>query len=750
MTFRNISRISLIAALIVFSNNVHGQEAMSPSMTWQNEARKSGLSETDISMLEKNRILISNRAYKQIFSAYLSGDQPLFITSDSLLNAYHVLYEESVFRLENKMASRLPEILRFMLKNLEDTDDHLEGKPDLAARAKKRAMLVTGIAMKLMDPSFRFDDDKLNTILAKETKKIVAAKGVEMPQWLGEPDTSFMALDYSRYEPRGFYRRTEKLKQYFRAVSWLQSIPFHIDRDEELLSILMLGNSVGGNRFDNYAMQQDFELFFQVYRSFIGSGDDWDLMSAARNRLYLNLNGDDLQQRRERLLKKAERQKKKALINDQIRLPPQDVNKIAGPEFRIITAYHTPSAILFQKTTDRRRFSRDYPDGLAVPAALGSTFARRKLVDSGRHDFLKTIDSCRIYFRGKSLYLKYLNALKALVDDPEPDAPDFIKNKGWQAKTCNTVLAGWSQLRHTWALQAKQTVYYSCMTLVPEGFVEPEPEFFARMADLAEATKRLLKQTGVFEPDYTHIVRSLEKYKAIIKGVENEEEQGEDISRLPREDMNELILPFLIMEGSPSKAKKGSAADFKKKVDDIDAIVRDIEEGRINQNLERMLKACDFDLEALWNLFEKVSRRLEAIAHKQLRGVDLNRSEIDFIKDYGSAIAGIMLYGGNSYRTPKDDAPRVVDVYANPERRGYLHAGIARPRKLFVLYPWHGRPILCRGAIMPYYEFVAATRLTDASWKKRLDSGNRPEVPQWVSSVVSGGDLSKAELENNH
>ena len=75
-------------------------------------AEKSGLSDKDISSLEKNRILITNEAYKQIFSAYLSGDKPLFITSDSLINAYHVLYEESILRTAQAASEIIPRLNR--------------------------------------------------------------------------------------------------------------------------------------------------------------------------------------------------------------------------------------------------------------------------------------------------------------------------------------------------------------------------------------------------------------------------------------------------------------------------------------------------------------------------------------------------------------------------------------------------------------------------------------------------------------
>lgn len=53
----------------------------------------------------------------------------------------------------------------------------------------------------------------------------------------------------------------------------------------------------------------------------------------------------------------------------------------------------------------------------------------------------------------------------------------------------------------------------------------------------------------------------------------------------------------------------------------------------------------------------------------------------------------------------------------------YLEAGIARPRELFVLYPWQGRDVLCRGAVLPYHEFATDRRLTDTEWRALLDGG---------------------------
>ena len=742
-------------------------EGTAPEETGQEEpGQESGgesiLSEADIALLEKNRIVVTNEGYKQIFSAYLEEGPPLFITSDSLLGAYHVLYEESIFRLETALASRLPGILKHVLAGIDDAAGDFKGKPALVAAAKRRAKLVTGIARRLMDDSFRFKDEKLNKILEEETKRIVEAKWVGMPGWLGKPDASFTALDYSRYRPRGFYTRSERLQRYFRAVSWLQSIPFRVDKDEEFLAILMLGKCVGDDRPDNVDEAMKTGSFFGAYSSFIGTGDDWDLMTAARkaqNFHSVEVGSEDFQQDRERLKKSADQWGEGPLINDQIRFAPDDPTKVAEIGFRFIPPYRVPSAILFQRTTDQRRFKRPYPNGLEVPIALGSPFARKSLSDREDEKLLKTIESCRVYFPGSpgasraSLYLEYLGALAALLDPPEPDAPDFMKGDAWELKSCGTVLAGWAQLRHTWALQAKQTVLYMGLSRVPTGFVEPEPEFFARMAGLANRTKRLLGESGAFACGHVQAIEMLEEFNSLLAKARNEVEVGEVFREMPREQMSRFFLPLMLLKlAELEQAEDGSQMSFSKRVKWLNTVTEDIKGGRLDKHpvVKQVLDEFELDLDELWDRLERTARRLEIIAHKQLRGVDLNENETRFIRDYGKTIAGIMLYGGNSYLTPRDDAPRIIDVFSNPEAGGYLHVGVARARAIYVLYPWQGETVLCRGAVMPYYEFVASSRLTDAEWKRRLDSDDRPAIPKWAAPIVSDGKLGRPELKQDH
>ncbi|MFW6323019.1 MAG: DUF3160 domain-containing protein, partial [Guyparkeria sp.] len=176
-------------------------------------------------------------------------------------------------------------------------------------------------------------------------------------------------------------------------------------------------------------------------------------------------------------------------------------------------------------------------------------------------------------------------------------------------------------------------------------------------------------------------------------------------------------------------------------------VITDIEAGHVDRypHLVQIIEEYQFNLRGLWEELGQVSRRCESLAHKQLRGIEPNDSERAFIRSYGQRLARVMLYGGNAWLTPRDDAPRIVDVYADPSSGRYLHVGIGRSRTLYVLHPWQGRSVLCTGAILPYYEFTDGARLDDAAWKERLDSDRRPPIPSWFVPIVSGGKLSVPE-----
>ena len=728
--------------------------------TWKKVARKEKLSQKAIEKLAKNNVVITDTAYKQIFTPYLKGsegedDISLFITTDSLINAYHVLYEESVFRLENENSNKLGEILRFVLANFPKTVDDIKGKPELVKAACRRAMIVVGTAMRLLDEKYKLDDSNIEKIVAEELEKIEQAEAKERPSWLGVKTYDLLEIDYSRYKPRSFYTSSEQLSKYFRAVSWLQSIPFRLSKDDELLSILMLGNCMAPSQFAGDSnKQREYTDFFSTFKMFIGSGDDWDVITAKdqiENGLSLNLNENDLDKIREKLLKKLESEGG-SQIYDHVCFLSLDSNSVAEPQFRFISAYRTPGAVLFQKTTDIRNFERDFPNGLEICAALGSDFARSRLNYSDKDKLLTTIDEAKSEFFGDSLYLDYMQCLSCLFNDLPVNSPDFMKKSTWQAKSCNTALAGWSQLGHTWLLQAKEGGCYLAISFVPTGFVEPNPEFYNKMAILAQKTKEILNRAGVLETGYRQMSDDIMFFADLAeKSNSTSSLQDSTISMTEKECQRLEIGDELIYRLQPLDGETESEYYSQKNIRELKKIAQDLLKGILPEaeDLQMTIKKYDFGLKVLWDSFENLCKTLEEISRKQLEGKDLKEYEY-FIKDYGKNLARIMLYNSNSYEVPNDDAMRIADVYYNPMKpKGYLQAGIARPRAIYVLYLWQGRLVLCKGAVMPYYEFTSGSRLTDAEWKNLLDSPQRPGVPEWVKPVLSENNLFEPAFDRN-
>jgi hypothetical protein len=98
-----------------------------------------------------------------------------------------------------------------------------------------------------------------------------------------------------------------------------------------------------------------------------------------------------------------------------------------------------------------------------------------------------------------------------------------------------------------------------------------------------------------------------------------------------------------------------------------------------------------------------------------------------------------MFYGGNSYDEPRDDAPRICDVYTNPQEVELLHVGIGRPRQIYLLYPYGGKNILTHGAVFPCYEFAGSECLTDKEWQKLEQSTSAPAQPAWLRQLQTPG-----------
>ena len=699
--------------------------------------------------LKRDGILITNKAYKQIFQAYITSyhsterKNSVFITSDSLLNAYHVLFEESIRKLEGKQAVLLKQLVNALYGKL------LE-KPELYRTTSYdnyfcRAKLILGIAIKLFNPEFKIKEAELNKLADAEVAKINSAKGISMPKWLGKPSVSFAGIDYNRFKVRSFYNKSESLKRYFQVTQWLQAIPFHVEKDVDLATFEIIFH-YWENITKGYPGEK-FKKYFYIYDELLGKQSGIGINSFNEYTNFYNENGSD---GFDDFRKKMFSLKKKDFINDKIHYTTLTENKIT--EFRILPARETPSAMLFSFTTDYRKSKQFFPRGLEVAAMLGSKFAMQQLspevrVIVKRNRNLIAPQTYMLYGVRKeehSLYGRYLRTLKTLFDNKNKSLPYFMKTKSWEIKTCNTVLASWSQMRHTWALQAKNNAVLFGSGRKHPGFVEPSIEFWGNMAQLCESTKLHLERYECFQYNPQ---KNLKLYKKLLNLFEKEPSLRSIYKTNPElsEVINTVYWILLLVPGDPEKNKK-------KRLDKFKEFVKALETNTIDQHpeIKEVLDENRYDLKALWNKLQITSLKLQVISFKQLNNFPLNDADKEFIENYGIILSEIMLYKGNSFLTPIDNAMRIIDVFSlfDENHIKYLEAGIGHAREILVLYPTPAGKVLCKGAIMPYYEFFSKSRLTDKQWKSMIDSNiQRPAIPKWLTPIVQSGKLKAAVIK---
>jgi hypothetical protein len=525
--------------------------------------------------------------------------------------------------------------------------------------------------------------------------------------------------------------------------------------DQELLAIYILGKTLADFYAGDYSKRLEIEQWFRCYDDLIGQGDDLDLLLASQ---IVRSRPVDLDTVRRYLAKLSPAGKPYSEVNDRSGVISETMTERASAAFRIISPHRPADAILFQRSTSLPDFKRAWPSGLEICAALGSEFAQQllaaKVPAAYRAAMIDRMQGSKKYFKTNSLYNRYLNCMAALLDEPEPDAPDFINSQAWRVKGCNTALAGWSQIRHTWTLQAKQTLHTIGGDLenLPFGFVEPEPEFFARLGELVALIRGLLARCEDSVPPRHLVARDLREFVRLIEQMKYPPGKQAQVE-LSREQIDVIDRSVLTLSALAYRhfSPEDIALHRQDFIAEVMEFAKEVEGGSHDGDpaFQAVILDNHFDITPLWDELGATLRRLEVLAHKQLRGAAFSKAENYFIADFGQRLASIMLYGGDSYRYPKDSVPQAVDVHTNPEVGGYFQVGIARPRELLVLYPYKDSEILCRGAVIPYKELISQRRLTDAQWQKRLDSDERPETPDWLKPIFAPGDPHLIDYQNH-
>lgn len=682
--------------------------------------------------LGRDKLIIGAQDYLQIFTPYLalgkSPDAIRFITSDAALAAYHALFEDSFRELELRRAARLRGDLEKLYAACRHETERNANVPELIQHILGPALIILGTP----ETTDNFAPALLPEI-KRQASLITAAEISECPPWLDYSDDPFFRIDYRRCNPVSFYAGNPTLENYHRVVRWLQMVPLRASSDKELAAWALMTEKAVPRRDS-----PDFQRSFTGLGSFVGPLDERGIITNDPSIHDAFLEGRWGEDKLLLLLRAA-------LL---IAAPGRKLDDI---RFHIMPTHALPDAeLLLQCLSNNIR-----PDGLTVAAYLGSDFAHERMPKVTHAKWNEWGARARLLEypqdgAPRSLYVDYLDLLRTLNTPPPKGAPPFMDNLPWQTKTCQTQLAGWTQMRHTFALQAKVSIHALSGEPHghPPGFIEPNPAFWREYVRLVERSIALLQEENVFEPSNALIADDIRRQANKIESLGLHlpsatlgkliKAETEDFSDFARNTIRALILTNY--EGPyrgfhEYKTAQEMQADYQRIIAWLRMSADKVERGEL---IVRDSYNTKPPLKQRWHELATLARQLETILAKQLTETELTESERTIIISFGETLAECMGYFAHAKGMPRDDAPRWAEVAHDSNSDQSLAAATGRARALFVLYPWRGRELLCTGAVLSYYEEWAPTkRLTDEEWRQKLDSPAAPLPPAWLTPILA-------------
>lgn len=466
-------------------------------------------------LLSQNAFVVSPGTEEQLFYIYEKNSYleiPTFITTDSVLQVYHIFYDYSLRNLESKsLIQALDELTDSMLKKSIQIYGSVKN-PDVKSAALKNAayFATAALALKKVLPSNIPSEAK--AMAEKEYALIQAKQGFA-------PSAIFpFQLDYSQFEPRGHYTRNDDFKRYFIAMAWYGQAPFPLYRDknqtvrdtEQTLQALLVTYALFMQKNGTQDIA-DWEKIYDPTSFYVGSSDDLSIYDYRD--LLLKAYGDqpNLEQLSDSGRMDALYQDAKNLPDPKIQAKYTDVDTPVGKQLRFMGQRYLVDSDIIEKLVEP--IERPIPSGLDVMGALGSDrayklqLAKKENAWSGypgrfaevRKEFSNLPQSTW----QSNLYYGWLWTLKGLIQPYGNGYPSFMTNQAWTDKSLSTALGSWSELRHDTILYGKQSGAEKGGGQEPKvlGYVEPAVEVYDKLLWLTEYSADNLKTQGVLSGD---------------------------------------------------------------------------------------------------------------------------------------------------------------------------------------------------------------------------------------------------------
>lgn len=491
-----------------------------------------------LELLRKNNFVVNPTKEEQLFYIYEDNEYkhiPSFITTDSVLQVYHIFYDYTLRTLENeKLLGFVEEMTEKMLNNAVDLYDELENKEMREVQLKNIAFFSIGqLAL----------EKELPKAIPEEARNIALEELDKIKEHSGFQQSSLFPyeLDYSQFTIRGHYTRSDDFARYFRAMMWYGQAPFPLhfangERNiEQTLQALLIAHSL----YSDETSYENWENIYEPTNFFVGSSDDLGIYEYGD--LLYKIYGDnpDLNHlndssKLDELYKEAEK-----LPEPKIQGKYTTVTTPVGKQFRLMGQRYVMDADIIQELVEP--IVRPIPSGLDIMAVFGSDRAKEIQLAKEENqmwaDYPKELDRLKDKFGKlpekswmKNMYQGWLWTLFGFLEPFEEGYPSFMTNEAWVDKDLNTALGSWSELKHDTILYGKQSGAEMGGDELQHvvGYVEPNIEVYEKLLWLTEFSRKNLSERGLSIEGITMKMKEFEQIlefliNCSVKQLRNEE-----------------------------------------------------------------------------------------------------------------------------------------------------------------------------------------------------------------------------------